>query len=489
MRIARKITLALLLCVVAVLGVNAALSVRWEIRQFEADVGHDHRVLGRVLAGSLASAYRFGGEREALAQVAAINAPGGELHVRWIRPEGERVRPDLPPEVREAVSAGREVTWISRAPGKTPLLVSYLPVSLPRGRAGALELSEPLTDQDRVIRTAITRTLGITALLLVGFALIATLLGVGIIGRPIDQLVEKARRVGQGDLGNPLSFTARDELSELAREMNKMCERIDTSRRELERESNARVTAQEQLRHADRLATVGKLASGIAHELGTPLNVVQGRARMIATGEASGPEVKSSAEAIAQQAQSMTRIIRQLLDFARRRPPNKSLTDARLVVRQTVEMLEALAAKRRVQLVAVLPETPLEVAIDGAQIQQALTNLIVNAIQAMGDGGEVRIDAGFEPRGPSGAPGRSLRLSVQDEGSGMAPEVKARIFEPFFTTKGVGEGTGLGLSVSYGLVKDHDGAIDVQSAPGLGSRFSIYLPAEEQPCQPAVVAS
>jgi signal transduction histidine kinase len=235
----------------------------------------------------------------------------------------------------------------------------------------------------------------------------------------------------------------------------------------------------EQLRHADRLSTVGKLASGIAHELGTPLTVVSGRARLIADG-LSGEETRESALTIADQAQRMTRIIRQLLDFARRRSAAKSPEDLRAVARQTVSLLSPLADKRGARITLDEPDTPLMAEVDVGQLQQALTNLVVNAIQAMPRGGAVRCAVGRAPARPpadhGGAEGEYLSVAVTDEGEGMSEETMAHIFEPFFTTKPVGEGTGLGLSVTYGIVKDHGGWIELESSPGAGTRFTIRLP-------------
>jgi two-component system NtrC family sensor kinase len=247
-------------------------------------------------------------------------------------------------------------------------------------------------------------------------------------------------------------------LSELAEELNTMCDRLVAARERIATESAARLTALDQLRHADRLATIGQLASGVAHELGTPLNVVAGYAKMIASDEAPD-ENRASARVIAEQAVRMTAIIRQLLDFARRNKPRLSLGDLAAVTKHTIEMLSHLAQQRRVELRLSSPRPSARVRMDEAQIQQAITNLILNAIQAMPGGGQ------------------HVRLAIHDQGPGIAPEHLSHIFEPFFTTKDVGEGTGLGLSVCYGIVQEHGGFIEVESAVGAGTRFSVFLPA------------
>src|SRR6185436_5069012 len=155
-----------------------------------------------------------------------------------------------------------------------------------------------------------------------------------------------------------LSLRRRDELAELAAAINQMCEALAAANEATARETGARLAAVEQLRHADRLTTVGRLASGIAHELGTPLNIVSGRGYMIASGEAIGDEIKDNARIIMEQTERITRIIRQLLDFARPRPVEKARIDLRGLATQTVALLRPMADKQRVTLNVVGSEEP-----------------------------------------------------------------------------------------------------------------------------------
>ncbi|MEI8255800.1 MAG: HAMP domain-containing sensor histidine kinase, partial [Deltaproteobacteria bacterium] len=293
-----------------------------------------------------------------------------------------------------------------------------------------------------------------------------------------------------GDLSGPLVLDQHDEIAEFAVEMNAMCDRLAGAQHKLEAETTARIDAIEQLRHADRLRTVGQLASGIAHELGTPLNVVLGRARMIAAGDATPDERVDNARIIADQAQRMTTLIRQLLDFARPRGPQFQTLDLRDIARATADMLAPLADKRRVKILFAPPPGPVEADVDPTQTQQALTNLVMNAVQAMGDrGGTVSIEVGAQTTQPPadlGGDERSFRfVRVRDDGEGIDRVNLARIFEPFFTTKAVGDGTGLGLSVAYGIVRDHGGWIDVESEPAHGSTFTLYVPAQRSSSAPA----
>jgi two-component system NtrC family sensor kinase len=169
-----------------------------------------------------------------------------------------------------------------------------------------------------------------------------------------------------------------------------------------------------------------------------------------------------------------------LLDFARRREPQKSSTDLAALARQTLALLGPTAKKHGVKLEGPAPDSSERLDLDAGQIQQVLTNLVVNGIQAMPRGGRLtlalRRERALPPVDSGGEEGEYLRIDVRDEGAGIPPDVLPRIFDPFFTTKGVGEGTGLGLSVSFGIVREHRGWIGVETEVGRGSRFSVFLP-------------
>jgi signal transduction histidine kinase len=275
----------------------------------------------------------------------------------------------------------------------------------------------------------------------------------------------------------------RDELGELAREMNAMGQKLAATRERAELEASERISALEQLRHADRLTTIGKLASGIGHELGTPLAIVNGRAELILDAYEAGTAAHDNAAIILDQARKMASIIRQFLDFARRRHAQRAKHDVRQLLEQTVGLLSTLADRRQLSLAVEGCGTP-EWDLDAFQIQQAVANLVINGIQATSPGG--RLVIGYEVRPDPRLDGAErtegdpfLHLYVSDEGTGMSPEILERAFEPFFTTKEIGEGTGLGLSIAQGIVRDHGGWIDVTSEVGKGSQFSIWLPKGE----------
>jgi signal transduction histidine kinase len=310
--------------------------------------------------------------------------------------------------------------------------------------------------------------------------LIAIALGIRFVGRPVRAIAEQAHRIGAGDFTRRLDISQDDEIGELSREMNRLCDRLVAARDEVASATEARIAALEHLRHADRLATVGQLASGVAHELGTPLSIVAARAGLLKGGGAPAAEVAESGAVIAEQAARMTAIIRQLLDLSRRRGPQPGVVDVRAVVGRTATLLSSLARGGDVAVDVVTPSSPLLAEIDENQMQQALAHVVVNAIQATPKGRHVTIGmraVRARPPAERGAgEGDYVCITVADEGGGIDPEHLPRVFEPFFTTKSPGEGTGLGLSVADGIVADHKGWMAVASVPGQGSRFDVYLP-------------
>lgn len=250
-------------------------------------------------------------------------------------------------------------------------------------------------------------------------------------------------------------------------------------------ETAARLAAQQRLEHADRLATVGRLAAGIAHELGTPLNVIAQRAQMVLAREAVGDAVLDAASIVAGQAERITAIIRQLLDFARRRGPAKSVCDLRRVAEGAVSLLTPLAQKHHVSVTLLQPDEPIDVELDPGQVHQALANLIVNGVDAMPGGGTITVSVSRTwvepPVELARPPAEYARVDVRDEGTGIPEDALPLVFDPFFTTKDVGEGTGLGLSVAYGLVREHGGWIAARNHAEGGTLFTIYLPLEVRP--------
>ena len=448
-RISTKLTLAASVAISVVTIANAVQRYYREAELFEDDIRRDHRVLGTGLAETTGALSEGAGVEEALLTLEAVNQRRNHVEIAWVLAPTDREGSEI-----YATPEGRVMETRIRVPTSA-------------GFAGYIELREDLAPRDRYRRDSIVR-IGILALLTIFFsALLVHIAGLVILERPLRPITKKIQRVGQGDLEGPLGLERRDELGIIGRELDDMCVRLAALQRRAGEETEARIAALEQLRHADRLGTVGMLASGVAHELGTPLNVVLARAQMIARGESEGEESKEDARVIVEQTERMTRIIRQLLDFARRRPASREPVDLCALASSIVAMLGPLAGRHGVEL-TLQAGPPVLAEVDVGQMQQVLTNLTMNAIQAQPEGGRVELAIESDDE--------RVVLRVADEGPGMPAEVRERAFEPFFTTKEVGRGTGLGLSVVHGMVEEHGGRIELESEPGRGTRVIVSLP-------------
>jgi PAS domain S-box-containing protein len=265
--------------------------------------------------------------------------------------------------------------------------------------------------------------------------------------------------------GKPATLNLLSDISERRR--------VEDERRQL----------QEQLAQVRKMESVGRLAGGVAHDFNNMLGVILGHAELALQQMEPGQPVASSLRSIRDAAQRSAVLTRQLLVFARQQPVAPRQIDLNRTVAEMLELLERLIGEQ-IELVWEPGPDLAPVLIDPTQLQQVVTNLCLNARDAMGGVGRVTIETrsvtvGEGGRdGPAGAaPGAYVLLAVTDQGSGMSEEVRAHLFEPFFTTKPVGKGTGLGLATVYGVVQQHHGYVDAMSQVGSGSTFRVFLPA------------
>jgi signal transduction histidine kinase len=303
----------------------------------------------------------------------------------------------------------------------------------------------------------------------------------------VQKLVEKAERIGKRDFEGPLELETKDEFALLAETLNEASRELAASQERIESETRARLEALDQVRRADRLVSVGRIAAGLAHELGTPIHVVSERAKMARQGEVEPADMPRTLDIIIEQTARIASTIRQVLDLARLEAPNRSTVNLRLLLDGARELLGPLAQKKSIEIAVVGPEQA-PALLDSSQIRQVLMNLVINAIHAMNRPGTIELSlreeheqgqhasAGAAPGRADAPDGDVWVIDVVDQGTGIAPENLGKIFEPFFTTKPVGEGTGLGLSIVAGIVQEHGGSIRVSSVQGQGSTFSVRLP-------------
>ncbi|QDV68623.1 Sporulation kinase E [Rosistilla carotiformis] len=391
-----------------------------------------------------------------------------ELHSRWVwfDEQSHRGGPRVAVEIQSLRRQQLQSVPIRDAEGQLQLF-SYIPVETDQPRPGGLEFVQTMDQLTQARRDSMRAIWILAAAVMVSSTLAVGVASIYFLASPLQRLTSKVSRIADGDLSGPLQGHARDELGELADGINAMCERLTETQAAVDAETAAKVAAIEQLRHEDRLRTVGRLASGIAHELGTPLNVIQGRAQLIQSTTADPSQIETSAGEIIKESKRMTTIIRQLLDFARRDTPRRIVCPLNQIAEQTIVLLKPLAQRRGVSLECLADDNVLG-HVDANQIQQVLTNLIVNAIDASDDGGRVTVRVARHDE-------RAV-IEVSDAGHGIDNDDIQQVFEPFYTTKPVGEGTGLGLSIVTRIVQEHGGRIDVESEPGVQTTFRIELP-------------
>ncbi len=472
MRLVTRLTVGFLLVVICTISLHEYRQLDAARADFEHDMDRSHALVATTLADAVELVAPGEGIEAALKTVEVTNQRrAGDLRLRWVCVPGrtDEREPSMPCASLDVASP-----LTTQAQGRRFTLA---PVHIEGRFQGAIEVSEAPEHEGAWAQAHFQQALVLALMAIVGMTIAAFVLGVWLVARPTRALMEKARAVGRGELAPDVKLPSDDELSEVGDEMNAMCRQLGAAQEQTTREAAARLAAVEQLRHADRLATVGRLASGLAHELGTPLNVIEARAGLILEDAGSEPQIQNSARVIIGCAGQVTRLVRELLAFAR--PRNLELAPASLdgLARSVTDLLQPLAAQREVSLSAA-ELTPVTALADGVLLQQALMNLVVNGLHACPAGGHVTLTTGQRTATKPGSDGARTwcTLAVTDDGVGMTPEVKAAIFEPFFTTKPVGEGTGLGMPIVASILEDHQGFLTVETAPGRGSTLTMHLP-------------
>ncbi|MCO8120831.1 HAMP domain-containing histidine kinase [Stieleria sp. TO1_6] len=458
MKLAAKLILIFLAGVFGIVMLFTWQTVRrqhaWEQQRRQAHAAD----LAETLAPAIQRAYEQGGTVTVHRAIEVSTRRLSGPQVRWI--DGADTASSAPADQLQTTSRQLSSVSITDRDGDRKAF-SYVPMTLDNDAVGTVEVAEPLAGQDAFVRESVMTSLWS----LLGVAVLSAVViycgGVQLVGKPLNKLITQVNQIGDGQLDQPPVLSSNDELGRLAGAVSQMSYRISQQR--------------DTIRHADRLGTIGTLAAGMAHELGTPLNVVSGRAGLIASGKLSAAEIQSSAQTIRSEAERMTTIIRQLLDFARQTPAPHESISLDQVVQRTCDLIRPIAGKSGVDLQLQLPDQVVQIDGDAAQIQQVVTNLMNNAIAAMPDGGTLTVQLDRHDDQDQ------IMLRVSDTGQGIPAEHLDQVFEPFFTTKDVGQGTGLGLSIAYGIVRDHGGQIRVQSQPEQGqpeqgTTFEVTFP-------------
>ena len=352
--------------------------------------------------------------------------------------------------------------------------VEAIPSSTGEGVAAFLIL-EDFPVFTREFRSRALQTLLTTFVLLAVLAITVSVVIRRSVTQPLRTFAHQIAAISLGHFDQRLHSTRHDEIGRLAQEFDHMCARLEEARRKLVAEGEEKLRLERALRHSEKLAALGQLASRLAHEIGTPLNVIQGRAEQLLQRETLTEKDRAFISVIVTQIERISGFIRQLLTLARRPEPLLRVAHLNDIVRRVWEMVNDRSKGSEVTLD--LAENLPSVLGDPDQLQQVVLNLSVNALQAVGPDGRVTLSTRFSQNG-SPSPGTSVEAVVADTGPGIPLEDLPHIFEPFFTTKSLVGGTGLGLAICREIVLIHHGEIRVESEPGQGTRFIVSLPQE-----------
>ena len=365
---------------------------------------------------------------------------------------------------------------------------------------GVLDIVYSLDDIEDTMRMRGLAIAGLSVLFALGVSLSVSLLVHRLIHVPLKDLKSGASRLASGDLEQRIPVRSDDEFGQLASSFNAMTSALKDSHQELkdwgrtleekvERRTRELRRAQAEAVRGEKLASVGLLAAGIAHELNNPLTGILTFSHLIRQKMPDGSPDAEDLDLVIHETKRCAAIIRRLLDFAREKTPEKKYVDLNQVIEDTVRIVERPAHLRDIHISLDLDrEMPL-VWADADLIKQVVMNMLVNAQHAIQEKGSITIQSSRCTESGSPEPGVApvpmVQVAVIDTGCGIPEKNLQRIFDPFFTSKEVGKGTGLGLSVSHGIIAAHGGSIVVESKVGEGSTFRVYLPIDPPPGEAA----
>jgi signal transduction histidine kinase len=483
-----------MLALMVITGVFDYVRLVHERERLVEQTEEDQRIFAETLALAVSRNVRWGRTTAELKELLDdILARPGLIAVTIFDPDGQVVAqtvaegspiPILDDAVRETLKR-KEASSILAREGSGQLLRYVQPFRWPGGRTGALEVRQTLAGMEQEFRRAVREKVVSRLVVLALFVLSVIALTRWSVVRPIRALIGGARAVGQGDLAQRIQITRQDEIGQLAEEFNRMAANLEGAHAELLRQAEERLGLEQEVQQAQKMAAVGMLAAEVAHEIGTPLNVISGRAEVLERVVGPDHPERRHLDVILKQAERIKGIIRSLLDYTRPRRPNRRPEALLPILGRVADLLLERSRRRGVHIRLDLPLSLPKVLADADHLQQLFLNLLQNALDASPEGGTVRVGAGPEPRLP--AEGRAgilrgkldapcLAIHVLDAGKGMTAEQLDHVFEPFFSTKSHGLGTGLGLPIAEEIVRAHRGEIEMLSVPGRGSEVIVRLP-------------
>ena len=471
-----RLTLALSIAAVLLLGAVGAWQLAAEQDDLRRSFERDLALLGRALQVAFENALRDRQAEDVEETLRALERIEPSVDVYVYDHAGNPVAASTGARPRPWSPSSESARVVFREHDDPAVAELVLPLRIARGEPTAsLVLVRPLADMHADLEATRRRALLSLAAFVTVVALMTMLLSHLWVGAPLARMIAHMRRVRAGDLSPSPLPTRRDEVGATLREFEALVRDLADARHRLETEAEARRRLELALREMDKLATIGQLAAGLAHEIGSPLQILEGRVAALESKADDPAETRRLARILREQAQRITRIVTRLIGVARRPPIAPRLLDPVPPLRTVVELLETEARKRKVELSLEAARDVPMVRADADGVQQLALNLLRNALDATEPGGRVVVRV--VPAELTLADGRvapAVRFVFQDTGHGMGPEARARAFEPFFTTRA--RGAGLGLAVVKGIVDEHGGRIDVRSEEGRGTTFVVELP-------------
>jgi two-component system, NtrC family, sensor kinase len=480
MRLTTRLLLPLLATVAAVMLVFASWALQQRERSMTAEAQRVTSAYAAALGLALEAAFRAGAAADVQDAIDRIsNEPtifgvivyGPDTGVTFTSQPVGNIETAPLAAVRRVLTTGEQESFSREIGGQSVYSIMRPIHGAGAGITAVMEVVQPwefvLAEKQRTRQRFMLNTLA----LFVALTIVIMLLVRRQIARPLNQFMVAVQALGRGELGHRTpEERSGAELTALAREFNRMAGQLEQTRAGLEREAEHRVALASQLRETEKLAAVGNLAAGLGHEIAAPLHVIRGRAEMLSRRDVD-PATRRNLQIITEQIDRITLIVKDLLDFARRREPRLAELDVAALLRSVAEFLEPELRRAAVTL-EWRGDHAAWVTGDADLLHQVFLNLFMNAVQVMEDREMPR-----EVRVTLAAGGDDVVIDVDDTGPGILDDLLPRIFEPFFTTKEPGRGTGLGLAVARSILEEHGGGIAALNRPTGGARFRVRLPA------------
>jgi len=497
LRIVHRVLVAVVLISIAVFGAAVWLASRAQERALSAQVERHALVLSETIKSSTRHAMLLN-EREMVHRIIElIGGQEGLERIRVFNKEGTVIYSPEPELIGTRVDAKSEACDVCHGagalPGELPTggrtrefvdasgtrqLGVINPITNEAGCStaachvhpadqqvlGVLDVTVSLAEVDRAVARSRRELLGLALLAIAIFGVILWAIFDRLVGRPVSRLVAATNAVAQGDLAFRLPVARRDELGQLAHSFNEMTAHL--------------AEARNQVYQSNKLASLGRLAAGIAHEINNPLTGVLTYSSFLLK-RAADAETRDDLETIVRETKRCRDIVRGLLDFARQVPPKKTLVDVNEVVARALDIVDNQLRVQNIRTTTSLGSDLPRLHADANQLQQVLINLLVNAADSIAaEQREIYLATDLKVRD-----GRKvIEVKVADTGAGIPEKHLGKIFEPFFSTKDH-KGTGLGLAVVWGIVSEHGGTIEVDSKVGRGTTFTVLLPVAEPAAQ------